>query len=175
MDAFRFESYMRLYNHTDNARITTTLEASAWHNACRSGHLHGIPVWQYSTGTTLFETDRTEAHAREHMSAYSDAIEALLESMKIPELKAKLLSGQEIQDNDAHGTEYARWHEKYLDGISSAKKILDERLETNDVFIQCKRCKSNAVDTEQKQTRSADEPMTIFCACRKCGQRWRIE
>ncbi len=33
-------------------------------------------------------------------------------------------------------------------------------------------CKSKDIDTEQKQTRSADEPMTLFCACNRCGKRW---
>lgn len=45
--------------------------------------------------------------------------------------------------------------------------------------IECFRCKkaekySRNVETTQVQTRSADEPMTVFCVCRGCGQRWRM-
>jgi transcription elongation factor S-II len=38
----------------------------------------------------------------------------------------------------------------------------------------CKRCNSNDTDYSQKQTRSADEPMTTFVYCNNCGNRWRF-
>lgn len=41
--------------------------------------------------------------------------------------------------------------------------------------IRCGKCKSYDIDIETKQTRSADEPMTVFCTCRNpaCGASWR--
>jgi DNA-directed RNA polymerase subunit M/transcription elongation factor TFIIS len=36
------------------------------------------------------------------------------------------------------------------------------RKERSAGFIKCSKCKSAEVDVEQKQTRSADEPMTLF-------------
>ena len=44
---------------------------------------------------------------------------------------------------------------------------------TADSLIQCRFCKKNAVSYTQKQTRSADEPMTLFYACSACDRRWR--
>lgn len=41
-------------------------------------------------------------------------------------------------------------------------------------FIQCRRCKSGDVDTDAKQLRSADEPMTVFASCNGCGNRWTL-
>jgi len=40
-------------------------------------------------------------------------------------------------------------------------------------LFTCHKCKSTNVHYYQMQTRSADEPMTVFCNCRKCGKRWR--
>ena len=42
--------------------------------------------------------------------------------------------------------------------------------------IQCriKSCRSDQVDTVNVQTGSADEPTTVFCRCRECGQHWKI-
>ena len=37
----------------------------------------------------------------------------------------------------------------------------------------CSKCKSTKVTYYQMQTRSADEPMTVFLSCLKCGKRWR--
>ena len=40
--------------------------------------------------------------------------------------------------------------------------------------LTCRRCGSKNVLWDQKQTRSADEAMTIFCTCGDCKSRWRM-
>eukprot|EP00818_Percolomonas_sp_WS_P001056 CAMPEP_0117447888 /NCGR_PEP_ID=MMETSP0759-20121206/7109_1 /TAXON_ID=63605 /ORGANISM="Percolomonas cosmopolitus, Strain WS" /LENGTH=562 /DNA_ID=CAMNT_0005240241 /DNA_START=108 /DNA_END=1796 /DNA_ORIENTATION=+ len=40
-------------------------------------------------------------------------------------------------------------------------------------LFKCFKCKSDKVHTYELQTRSADEPMTVFCSC-ICGHRWRM-
>ena len=40
--------------------------------------------------------------------------------------------------------------------------------------LKCMRCGSADITWEQKQTRSADEAMTIFCSCNKCNNRWTM-
>jgi len=42
-----------------------------------------------------------------------------------------------------------------------------------DSFYVCRKCKSTKVEHYQKQTRSADEPMTVFCHCLMCDKRWK--
>lgn len=37
----------------------------------------------------------------------------------------------------------------------------------------CGKCKSTKTSHYQMQTRSADEPMTVFISCLKCGNRWK--
>jgi transcription elongation factor S-II len=39
--------------------------------------------------------------------------------------------------------------------------------------FKCSRCKSSKTTFHEKQTRSADEPMTVFVLCLNCGKRWR--
>jgi len=38
----------------------------------------------------------------------------------------------------------------------------------------CEECKSTKTTHYQKQTRGADEPMTVFAQCTECGHRWRF-
>ena len=38
---------------------------------------------------------------------------------------------------------------------------------------RCGKCKSQNLNNWEKQTRSADEPMTQFFNCLDCGQSWR--
>ncbi len=39
-------------------------------------------------------------------------------------------------------------------------------------IIRCRRCGSDEVTWEEKQTRSADEGATVFCSCSTCKNRW---
>lgn len=40
--------------------------------------------------------------------------------------------------------------------------------------LECGKCKKRKVSYTQAQTRSADEPMTTFCECMNCGNRWKV-
>ncbi|KAJ6787946.1 hypothetical protein PWT90_03763 [Aphanocladium album] len=40
--------------------------------------------------------------------------------------------------------------------------------------LECSKCKKKKVSYTQAQTRSADEPMTTFCECMNCGNRWKF-
>ena len=43
---------------------------------------------------------------------------------------------------------------------------------TFESIVRCRRCGSGEVTWEEKQTRSADEGATVFCACTVCKNRW---
>ena len=71
----------------------------------------------------------------------------------------------------------------YMDKILTTPKIESCSQKDNDVrksdgssrkvFLRCRHCKSTDVTFTQKQTRSADESMTLFCRCAECGKAWR--
>ncbi|ODM18568.1 hypothetical protein SI65_06440 [Aspergillus cristatus] len=39
--------------------------------------------------------------------------------------------------------------------------------------LQCGKCGQRKVTYTEAQTRSADEPMTLFCTCMNCGKSWK--
>tara|TARA_Y100000591_G_scaffold332892_1_gene372145 strand:- start:533 stop:1042 length:510 start_codon:yes stop_codon:yes gene_type:complete len=47
------------------------------------------------------------------------------------------------------------------------------KLEASTNDYTCRKCKSNECTHYQLQTRSADEPMTTYVTCIKCGNRWK--
>jgi transcription elongation factor S-II len=60
----------------------------------------------------------------------------------------------------------------YYDRIA-AKELLRSNDVVPEGILQCGRCKSKRVVWYQMQTRSADEPMTVFATCSECGKRWK--
>jgi len=64
------------------------------------------------------------------------------------------------------------------------KELIDEREKTDKLLYEkdrggatdqfrCSKCKKRECTYYELQTRSADEPMTIFICCLNCGKRWR--
>lgn len=48
------------------------------------------------------------------------------------------------------------------------------QLKPNTTSFRCGRCRSRECYFYELQTRSADEPMSVFITCLDCGHRWRI-
>ena len=66
-----------------------------------------------------------------------------------------------------------RWSE-YIKAKSIKDKIkFEQNIEAMTDIFTCRKCKSNKCSFYQLQTRSADEPMTIFVTCLNCGKRWK--
>ena len=177
MNELRFDGWRELASMS-NAQTATILEAHCFLESCQYGTLFGIPVWQYSTETVLFETDREEIHLKEFSAAYSDQIESLKAAFSKPDAKLDLMKNPKnvamILQTIELNTDFGQWRDSHLKSLARARVVLEEKRDTG-TFIQCRKCKSSEVDTDQKQTRSADEPMTIFCQCRKCGTRFRMD
>lgn len=182
MDTLRIEKFKELYNsNKDILQVLVIAEAFAWSSACKKGLLYQVPVWKYSNGSILFETDKNELHKKEYMSSYLDQMTYVDLVLKIPETRLQLIDNPfKIEEynfilDPRMQSSFNSWQAKHLQGIKEAKAVLEETVDKQDAFIQCRRCKSFSVDTEQKQTRSADEPMTIFCVCRQCKNAFRMD
>ena len=63
------------------------------------------------------------------------------------------------------------------DRRSRFEAMLQERndsVETRHSNIRCRKCKRSNLAFEQKQTRGADEAMTVFLTCKDCGLNWKL-
>jgi len=69
------------------------------------------------------------------------------------------------------GTDEAQKRHKWRSEVYPTHIVASDEIE--DSLLQCGKCHQRKVDYYQKQTRGADEPMTIFANCLHCGHRWR--
>ena len=105
----------------------------------------------------------------------------------------KLLKKRKENDKWVLTCDFCKYHTDLPPESSVSKQFKQEKLEkkraetktividaaTRDRLIPassnliCYRCKSHNIEYAQLQTRRADEPMTTFYRCAKCGNRWR--
>ena len=66
-----------------------------------------------------------------------------------------------------------RWEELITAKMKRDKNICETQVEASSDLFKCGKCKERRTVFYEMQTRSADEPMTIFITCLNCGKRWR--
>ena len=91
-------------------------------------------------------------------------------------VEPKTLCG--LTNDDSRSVLLKRYMDDEVHTASVVQSMLKERyassVSTNTTgMIHCRACKGTDVSFQQKQTRGADEAMTIFCVC-VCGARWKM-
>ena len=121
----------------------------------------------------------------QHLLAYQERVRALLFAR--PQIQAVLQDPQYVAALDTvalRSNAEQAWYERLATQMEENEANADElarfellpseaALATGPALNQCRKCGSTMVEWHQRQTRSADEGITTFCQCRRCGKRWR--
>lgn len=116
-------------------------------------------------------------------STYTNKARTLASNLRLktnPELRIRLNNGDilpkdfVVMDPKDMAPEHIK---KQLEDIKkknlfNAQGATQERAVTD--RFTCGKCKEKKVSYYQLQTRSADEPLTTFCTCENCGNRWKF-
>jgi transcription elongation factor S-II len=108
---------------------------------------------------------------------YIDRLRSIYNNLSNKELINQIKDGSIKAHTIAFMTHQEMQPDKWKELIA-AKTIRDtHKFETNieastDTFT-CRKCKSKKCTYMQIQTRSADEPMTLYVTCIECGNRWK--
>jgi transcription elongation factor S-II len=89
-------------------------------------------------------------------------------SGEIPAARFVVMSHEELMSNEQRKQE----DELHKDNMKRAQVPMAEKSISD--ALRCGRCGQKKVSYSQAQTRSADEPMTTFCECTVCGNRWKV-
>lgn len=114
---------------------------------------------------------------------YKDKIRSLYQNLKNksnPGLRKRILSG-EINPSRfvTMSHEEMKSRQQREEDIKIAKENMNNAMVAQEeksvsTSLECGKCHQKKVSYSQAQTRSADEPMTTFCECLNCGNRWKF-
>lgn len=108
---------------------------------------------------------------------YTDRLRSIYINLKNEELldhlKSCEITGQTLANMTHQEMNPQHWKE-----LIDKKRKRDENKYTNNAqastdMFTCRKCKSKRCTYYELQTRSADEPATIFITCLDCGKNWK--
>lgn len=123
------------------------------------------------------------AYLPEGSPEYRSRIRSLFQNLKNknnPKLRQHVLSGRIEPDrfvtmtHEELKSDKQREEDERLQKENMDKAMVPQEDRSISVSLQCGKCKQKKVSYTQAQTRSADEPMTTFCTCTNCGNRWKF-
>jgi len=116
-------------------------------------------------------------------SIYKEKIRSLFQNLKNksnPQLRTRVLSGEISparfvrMTHEELKSKEQREEERAMQKENMDKAMVAQPEKSVSTGLQCGKCKERKVSYTQAQTRSADEPMTTFCECTVCGNRWKF-
>lgn len=169
--------------------IDTALYDNPTRNASVSALYTALAIERFDSGEHILHIAReieSSVYKNEYLSVndnYRNKLRSFtmnLRNKKNPELRDSLLSAR-IKPED-----FVRMSPNEMAPESLKKEI--EKLHKQNLFdaqgatekravtdrFTCGKCKHKKVSYYQMQTRSADEPLTTFCTCENCGNRWKF-
>mmetsp|Transcript_20874 Transcript_20874/g.45239 ORF Transcript_20874/g.45239 Transcript_20874/m.45239 type:complete len:312 (-) Transcript_20874:1758-2693(-) len=161
--------------------LSKDLNESAVKQLClaRAGEVEAaIETWSKGVKQTYTEKVRSLVfNLKKNGSIRDQVILGQISADRLPKMAAEELQTKEKAEErnvtvkklqDSRRLDWEQVNEKKLNDQCGIKgDLLKASLFT------CGRCKSIKTTSTQKQTRSADEPMTVFVFCMNCGNRWK--
>ena len=156
-----------LATHLTEAEILE-FERCIYNGAIRTAsQRHVGKSWTHPPFVELYMIYAKHITANFHPSSYVKNNE-LFDRYKRGEITFK-----DISEMDTYQLFEGRWADAFSQQQVREKRQLEgNKAMATDRFL-CKRCLKRECTYYEMQTRSADEPMTIFITCISCGKHWR--
>lgn len=135
----------------------------------------------------LVVAKQVEAAAYSNTGSVNDTYKAKMRSLfqnlknkTNPQLRKRVFTGDispkrfVVMTHEEMKSDERRAEDKILEQENINQAMVAQVEKAISKEFQCGKCKQKMVSYSQAQTRSADEPMTTFCECMNCGNRWKF-
>jgi transcription elongation factor S-II len=131
---------------------------------------------------TAVETAAYKYLGPETKEEYRTKMRSLFQNLKNksnPNLRIRVLAGEIGPDDfvrmssDELRSAEQREADAKIKKLNMDKAMVGQPERSISTSLQCGKCGQRKVTYTEAQTRSADEPMTLFCTCVNCGKSWR--
>jgi len=162
-DTFRKQVVLRLQRKFPSECLThvNNIEKSVFNYALKEATLQKIvKKWENPFFVQLY--------LNRLRSVYLN-LDAFIKMLIAGEIQAKdvgFMTHQEIQPD--------KWMMLIENKIIRNASKYNNNIEASTDMFTCKKCKSKKCTYYELQTRSADEPATIFITCLDCGKHWKM-
>lgn len=100
-----------------------------------------------------------------YMNLKNDNIKTLIRNGEIEPKQLAFMTHQEFKPD--------KWRELIEKKMKRDASKYNTNIQASTNMYTCRKCKSSRCTHYEMQTRSADEPSTIFVTCLDCGKHWR--
>ena len=156
--------------HVDAIRSLTMSRATEVEIACHEHSKGSKQSYQDKIRSLIFNLKKN-SDLREDVILGNISAETLVKMSKQQLATAEKSKQRNETVEKLRGSRRLDWERANEDKINEMCGIKEELLQAS--LFTCGRCKSIKTTSTQKQTRSADEPMTVFVLCLNCGNRWK--
>jgi len=114
---------------------------------------------------------------------YKTKLRSLYQNLKNksnPQLRKRILAGEitpkrfVVMSHEELKSAERRAEDERLEKENMNQAMVAQVEKSISASLTCGKCRQKKVSYSQAQTRSADEPMTTFCECTNCGNRWKF-
>ncbi len=94
--------------------------------------------------------------------------DAFIKQIRSGDIDSKLVGSMTHQEFDPD-----KWRDLIEKKMKRDASKYSDNIQASTNMYTCRKCKSTRCTYYEMQTRSADEPATIFVTCLDCGKHWR--
>ena len=184
----QYKANNKVHNNKMNIPVSTTESANKFRKnlSLRFGQIIGDKSKAVNLEKGIFNYSIREAKSRKvvkkwenkhFVTIYMSKLWTIFNNIQNEQIINKIKSDDMTPQQLAFMTHQEMHPELWKDLIEQKMKRdeskMNQRLEASTDMFTCKKCKSKRCTYYGLQTRSADEPATIFVTCLDCGKNWK--
>ena len=141
----------------------------------------------YNIEKGVYNYSIQEANVRQIIKKWKNPLFCQIYISRLRTIFNNLSKNKELRESLLNGTisfkdfalithqemEPSKWKVMMEKQSKRVESLFTNQIEASTDMFTCKKCKSKRCTYYELQTRSADEPATIFVTCLDCGKNWK--